>query len=121
MDHSQHDERDAEDSVTIKSATSGSIENDQMPLHRVGIPPRKHPLKELKRTIMEMFFAVADEPLRDFRDHPRSKKIILGMQAVFPILDWGRQYNYKKFVGNLVAGLTIASLDIPQTPALCLH
>ncbi|XP_031492495.1 sulfate transporter 1.3-like [Nymphaea colorata] len=112
MDHSQHDERHAEDSVTIKSATSGSMENDQMLLHTVGIPPRKHPLTELKRTIMEMFFA--DEPLRDFRDHPRSKKVILGMQAVFPILDWGRQYNYKKFVGDLVAGLTIASLAIPQ-------
>ncbi|CAN6478093.1 unnamed protein product [Victoria cruziana] len=112
MDHRQHDESDAEDSVTVKSATSASMENGQMQFHKVGIPPRKNPLKELKGTIMEMFFA--DAPLRDFRDRPRSKKIVLGIQAVFPILDWGRQYSYKKFVWDLIAGLTIASLAIPQ-------
>ncbi|KAG9129559.1 hypothetical protein Leryth_023899 [Lithospermum erythrorhizon] len=34
--------------------------------------------------------------------------------AVFPILEWGRKYNLTKFRGDLIAGLTIASLCIPQ-------
>ncbi|CAA6664443.1 unnamed protein product [Spirodela intermedia] len=53
-------------------------------------------------------------PLRPFKDQPKRKKIILGLQAFFPILDWGRRYDLTKFKGDLVAGLTIASLCIPQ-------
>ncbi|CAD6205982.1 unnamed protein product [Miscanthus lutarioriparius] len=33
---------------------------------------------------------------------------------VFPVLDWGRRYTLDDFKGDLVAGLTIASLCIPQ-------
>lgn len=60
----------------------------------------------------ETFFA--DDPLRPFKHQPRSRKFILGMQAIFPILEWGRSYNFAKFRGDLIAGLTIASLCIPQ-------
>ncbi|GJY33780.1 sulfate transporter 1.3 [Tanacetum coccineum] len=59
-----------------------------------------------------MFFS--DDPLRPFKDQPKSRKLMLGLEAIFPILEWGRSYNRKKFRGDLIAGLTIASLCIPQ-------
>ncbi|KAI9103606.1 hypothetical protein K1719_023229 [Acacia pycnantha] len=81
-------------------------------IHKVGAPPKQNLLKEIKESVMETFFA--DKPLDHFKDQPASRKFVLGIQAVFPILDWGRSYNLSKFKGDLVAGLTIASLCIPQ-------
>ncbi|XP_027358595.1 sulfate transporter 1.3-like [Abrus precatorius] len=81
-------------------------------VHKVAIPPRQNLFKEFQATIKETFFA--DDPLRSFKDQPKSKKIILGIEAIFPILNWGRSYNLKKFRGDIISGLTIASLCIPQ-------
>ncbi|KAA8522506.1 hypothetical protein F0562_013133 [Nyssa sinensis] len=36
------------------------------------------------------------------------------VQAIFPIFKWGQSYSLTKFRGDLIAGLTIASLCIPQ-------
>ncbi|KAK4401896.1 Sulfate transporter 1.3 [Sesamum angolense] len=57
--------------------------------------------KEFKFTFKETFFH--DDPLRRFKDQPR-----------FPILEWGRRYELSMFKGDLIAGITIASLCIPQ-------
>lgn len=81
-------------------------------IHKVGVPPKQNLMKEITSTVKETFFA--DDPLRPFKDQPKSRKFILGVQAIFPILDWGRSYNLAKFKGDLIAGLTIASLCIPQ-------
>ncbi|CAM9002339.1 unnamed protein product [Rhodiola kirilowii] len=80
--------------------------------YKVGLAPKQNLLKEFTSTLKETFFA--DEPLRHFKDQPRSRKLILAAQAAFPILEWGRDYNLEKFRGDLIAGLTIASLCIPQ-------
>ncbi|CAM8980239.1 unnamed protein product [Rhodiola kirilowii] len=80
--------------------------------YKVGLAPKQNLLKEFTSTLKETFFA--DEPLRHFKDQPRSRKLILAAQAAFPILEWGRDYNLIKFRGDLIAGLTIASLCIPQ-------
>ncbi|KAG7590528.1 STAS domain [Arabidopsis suecica] len=80
--------------------------------HKVGIPPKQNMFKDFMYTFKETFFH--DDPLRDFKDQPKSKKFMLGLQSVFPVFDWGRNYNLKKFRGDLIAGLTIASLCIPQ-------
>lgn len=37
------------------------------------------------------------------------------MQAIFPILIWSRTYTMKKFKSDVLAGLTLASLCIPQS------
>lgn len=37
------------------------------------------------------------------------------LQGVFPILEWGRNYRATKFKRDLMAGLTLASLCIPQS------
>ncbi|KAL8104958.1 hypothetical protein AgCh_028936 [Apium graveolens] len=41
-------------------------------------------------------------------------KWILGAQYAFPILKWGPEYTLKTFKSDIVVGLTIASLAIPQ-------
>nr|DAD40269.1 TPA_asm: hypothetical protein HUJ06_014592 [Nelumbo nucifera] len=37
------------------------------------------------------------------------------MKSIFPILQWGRNYTATKFKNDLMAGLTLASLSIPQS------
>ncbi|KAL3504703.1 hypothetical protein ACH5RR_034544 [Cinchona calisaya] len=37
------------------------------------------------------------------------------LQGIFPILEWGRNYKATKFKNDLMAGLTLASLCIPQS------
>ena len=80
--------------------------------HKVGVPPKQNMFHDFMYTFKETFFH--DDPLRHFKDQPKSKKFMLGLQSVFPVFDWGRNYNLKKFRGDLTAGLTIASLCIPQ-------
>lgn len=95
------------------SVSSSDRHSDGLPyVHKVGVPPKQSLLKELRFTIMETFFH--DDPVRPFKDQPMSRKFLLGIQAVFPILDWGREYKLHMFKGDLIAGLTIASLCIPQ-------
>ncbi|KAE9605898.1 putative SLC26A/SulP transporter [Lupinus albus] len=90
-----------------------SISRGQVPyVHKVGVPPRQNLFKEFQATVKETFFS--DDPLRSFKDQTKSRKFILGIEAIFPILSWGRNYTFKNFRGDLIAGLTIASLCIPQ-------
>lgn len=84
--------------------------------HKVRLPPRQKLYKEFTSALKETFFA--DDPLRSFKHQPKSRKLILCLQALFPILEWGRNYNLIKFKGDLIAGLTIASLCIPQVDTL---
>ncbi|KAI3834102.1 hypothetical protein MKW92_008830 [Papaver armeniacum] len=44
-----------------------------------------------------------------------SKHIFSILQGIFPILRWGRKYTATKFKSDLFAGLTLASLSIPQS------
>jgi high affinity sulfate transporter 1 len=81
-------------------------------IHRVEPPPKQNLLNELKNGLKETFFS--DEPLRHFKDKSAPAKLFLVLQGVFPILDWGRSYTLAKFKGDLIAGLTIASLCVPQ-------
>ncbi|KAK6916047.1 SLC26A/SulP transporter domain [Dillenia turbinata] len=112
MSHPMKEELGKE--MDIKStAASSQIHSENLPyVHKVGVPPKQNFFKEIGATLKETFFA--DEPLRPFKDQPRSRKFVLGLQTVFPILQWGREYNFTKFKGDLIAGLTIASLCIPQ-------
>ncbi|XP_058191903.1 sulfate transporter 1.3-like [Rhododendron vialii] len=103
------------DEVEIDDTRSPSSRHhvENLPyVHKVGLPPKQKLLKEFTSTLKEIFFH--DEPLRHFKDQPKSRKLILGLQALFPILEWGRDYNLSKFKGDLISGLTIASLAIPQ-------
>ncbi|EOA37411.1 hypothetical protein CARUB_v10011339mg [Capsella rubella] len=81
-------------------------------VHKVEVPPKQNLFNEFMYTFKETFFH--DDPLRHFKDQSVSKKFTLGIQSVFPVIEWGRKYNLKMFRGDLIAGLTIASLCIPQ-------
>ncbi|KAK0577135.1 hypothetical protein LWI29_028302 [Acer saccharum] len=94
-----------------RSVSSSHHQNEPY-VHKVGIPPKQNLFKEFKATVKETFFH--DDPLRSFKDQTRSRKFILGIQAIFPIVGWARDYNLSKFKGDIIAGLTIASLCIPQ-------
>lgn len=102
------------DGSDIGSAVSSLRHGDggEPYIHKVGKPPKQNLCAEIKYTLKETFFH--DDPLKDFKDQPRLKKLQLGIQSVFPILEWGRRYKLSMFKGDLIAGLTIASLCIPQ-------
>ncbi|KAE8009766.1 hypothetical protein FH972_006182 [Carpinus fangiana] len=87
---------------------SGSVER----LHRVAIPPPQPFVKSLKNSLKETFFP--DDPLRQFKKQPPSVKIVLGLKYLFPILEWAPRYTLDFLKSDLIAGITIASLAIPQ-------
>ncbi|KAL6225233.1 hypothetical protein ACLB2K_004084 [Fragaria x ananassa] len=49
------------------------------------------------------------------KSQPMLKSVVSVQQEIFPILVWGRSYSISKFKHDLMAGLTIASLCIPQS------
>nr|CAD55695.1 sulphate transporter [Aegilops speltoides] len=80
--------------------------------YKVGFPPARGLFAEFTDGVKETFFA--DDPLREYKDQSRSKKLWLSLVHLFPVLDWARSYKFSMFKGDFVAGLTIASLCIPQ-------
>ncbi|XP_020103871.1 sulfate transporter 1.2-like [Ananas comosus] len=100
-----------ETEITGGPSTQHRAENNQS-VYKIGFPPKKTLLREFTDAVKETLFH--DEPLRPYKDQPVSRKLVLGLQFLFPILEWGRQYSFNKFKGDLIAGLTIASLCIPQ-------
>ncbi|XP_019167656.1 PREDICTED: probable sulfate transporter 3.3 [Ipomoea nil] len=81
-------------------------------IHRVEEPPQRSTWQKLKGRLKETFFP--DDPLRQFKGQPLKHKFILGAQFFFPILQWGPQYSFRLFKSDVISGLTIASLAIPQ-------
>uniref|UniRef100_A0A5B6Z8S2 Putative sulfate transporter 3.1-like n=1 Tax=Davidia involucrata TaxID=16924 RepID=A0A5B6Z8S2_DAVIN len=80
--------------------------------HRVAIPPPQPFLKSLKYSLKETFFP--DDPLRQFKNQPPSRKLKLGLQYFLPIFEWGPRYTLEFLKSDLISGITIASLAIPQ-------
>ncbi|KAL2490994.1 Sulfate transporter 1.3 [Abeliophyllum distichum] len=105
-------EEDITRTASSRTASSRRHSENLPYVHKVGVPPKQSLLKEITYTLKETFFH--DDPLRPFKDQSSSRKLVLGIQSIFPILDWGRHYSLSKFKGDLIAGLTIASLCIPQ-------
>ncbi|MED6161870.1 Sulfate transporter 3.1 [Stylosanthes scabra] len=85
-------------------------EGEQHP--RVAVPPPQPFIKSLKYSLKETFFP--DDPLRRFKNQPPSRRLILGLQYFFPIFEWGPNYTFQFLKSDLIAGITIASLAIPQ-------
>ncbi|GKV48597.1 hypothetical protein SLEP1_g55394 [Rubroshorea leprosula] len=80
--------------------------------HQVTVPPPQPFFKSLKYSLKETFFP--DDPLRQFKNQPPSRKFILGMRYIFPFLEWAPRYSFQFFKSDLISGITIASLAIPQ-------
>ncbi|KAE8714710.1 putative sulfate transporter 3.4 [Hibiscus syriacus] len=83
-----------------------------MEIHHVCLPPKKSTFQKLKHSLSEIFFP--DDPLYRFKGQTWHKKLVLGLECLFPILQWGSHYDLKLFMSDIISGLTIASLAIPQ-------
>lgn len=78
----------------------------------VRLPPPTTTAKKLRHRLSEIFFP--DDPLHRFKDQTLSRKFILGLQFFFPIFQWAPHYGLKLLKSDVISGLTIASLAIPQ-------
>ncbi|XVF74617.1 hypothetical protein PTKIN_Ptkin13bG0125900 [Pterospermum kingtungense] len=83
-----------------------------MEIHNVCLPPKKTTFQKLKHRLSEIFFP--DDPLYRFKKQTWCKKLVLGLQFLFPIFQWGPEYSLSLFRSDIISGLTIASLAIPQ-------
>lgn len=90
-----------------------------MELHKVSLPERRSTAKALRQRLAEVFFP--DDPLHQFKNQSSARRLVLALQYFFPIFQWGSAYSPRLLRSDLVAGLTIASLAIPQAraPLLC--
>lgn len=112
MGHSTEDDLHTK-KMDIRSLSPSHHHSQNMHhIHKVGVPPKQNLFKEFKDNVKETFFS--DEPLRPFKDQTKSRKLLLGIETFFPIVGWVRSYNLSKLRGDIIAGLTIASLCIPQ-------
>ncbi|KAG0486408.1 hypothetical protein HPP92_008503 [Vanilla planifolia] len=85
---------------------------EHLGIHKVPLPQRKSIIPVLKKELGEVFFP--DDPLRQLKNQPFLRKLFLGLQYLFPIIQWGSDYDMKLFKSDVISGLTIASLAIPQ-------
>ncbi|KAK5794039.1 sulfate transporter 3.1-like [Gossypium arboreum] len=79
---------------------------------RVPVPHSKPFLKSLQARLKETFFP--DDPFRQFKNQPTSSKFLLGLQYFVPIIEWAPHYTFDFFKADLIAGITVASLAVPQ-------
>lgn len=101
---------DDETPVTISISTDGTFPS--MEIHRVGLPPKRSTFQKLKHKLSEIFFP--DDPLHRFENQPFLRKWVLGLEYMLPIFQWLPTYTFQLFRSDLISGLTIASLAIPQ-------
>uniref|UniRef100_A0A7N0TMB1 STAS domain-containing protein n=1 Tax=Kalanchoe fedtschenkoi TaxID=63787 RepID=A0A7N0TMB1_KALFE len=80
--------------------------------HRVEMPPPQPFINSLRNSLMETFFP--DDPFRQFKNQPAPRRFVLALQYFLPILEWAPRYTLSFFKADLLAGITIASLAVPQ-------
>lgn len=68
--------------------------------------------KKLKSDLKETFFP--DDPFRQFQDDRALHRVRKGIQYFVPILEWLPKYTLSMFKYDLLAGITITCLAIPQ-------
>jgi len=87
-----------------------------MAVHKVAPPPAQSTASKMKARVKETFFP--DDPFRAFKGQPLGTQWLMAVRYLFPILDWVPSYSFSLFKSDLVAGLTIASLAIPQASSI---
>lgn len=103
-----------------------SADPEEQPLvTQVEVPP-----KSLKEELVDTYLPVKqliitkDDPLEQFRGKRKRAKVKEFFFWLIPILEWLSTYKVDYILGDLVGGLTIASLAVPQvsqTPELMRH
>lgn len=103
------------DHQTTTVRVPSDLDLEAMPpleIHRVCLPPKQSTLQKLKHRLGEIFFP--ENPLHRFKNQTWFTKLLLGLQFLFPIFQWGPEYNAQLLKSDIISGLTIASLAIPQ-------
>ncbi|KAL1318626.1 probable sulfate transporter 3.5 isoform X2 [Arachis ipaensis] len=81
--------------------------------HGVNFATRREFATKLKSGLRETFFP--DDPFRQFKNEERPwRRVAKGVQYFVPIFEWLPNYSMRLFWSDLIAGLTITSLAIPQ-------
>ncbi|CAI9757746.1 unnamed protein product [Fraxinus pennsylvanica] len=81
-------------------------------VHKVALPQPRTTVQKLRHRLSEIFFP--DDPLHRFKNQTWYRKLVLGLQFFFPIFQWAPNYSFKLLKSDVISGLTIASLAIPQ-------
>ncbi|XP_052182798.1 probable sulfate transporter 3.4 isoform X2 [Diospyros lotus] len=93
-------------------ASTSSYSSPPVQIHPVSLPPPRTTFHKLKHRLFEIFFP--DDPLHRFKNQTPLLKFLLAFQYIFPISQWLPCYSLQLFRSDFIAGLTIASLAIPQ-------
>lgn len=93
-------------------ASSSSSSSQPNGVHKVCLPPHRTTFQKLRHRLSEIFFP--DDPLHKFKNQTALRKFVLGLQFFFPVFEWGPKYNLMLLRSDIIAGITIASLAIPQ-------
>lgn len=100
--------------AVVGSGNCKSMTEGARPLvHKVTVPAKLSFVKEVGRVVRETFFH--DVATLEWAEGvTRRRQALLALKYAFPIVDWLSTYSQKLFLQDLLAGLTIASLAIPQ-------
>ncbi|XP_062098739.1 low affinity sulfate transporter 3-like [Humulus lupulus] len=71
--------------------------------------------REVVDSVRDTIGSLRNKYYKSLQSQSFIKRMVLLHQNIFPILVWGRSYSSAKFKNDLMAGLTIASLCIPQS------
>ncbi|XP_034699610.1 probable sulfate transporter 3.5 isoform X2 [Vitis riparia] len=88
------------------------MENSRESEVTVNFSDRRNFATVLRSDLKETFFA--DDPFQEFRNEPPKRRTIKIFQYCVPMLEWLPKYNFQFFRYDFLAGITIASLAIPQ-------
>jgi len=97
---------------TIKIQSEIPMYQSPLEIHKVRLPPQRTALQKLRHRLSEIFFP--DDPFHGFKNQTSFTKFLLAIQYMFPIFQWGPEYSLYLFRSDIISGLTIASLAIPQ-------
>lgn len=81
-------------------------------VHHVRLPPDVSTIEKLKSRLSEIFFP--DDPFFKVKNHSFCGKVLFSLKYFIPILNWLPRYRLKMLRSDLISGITIASLAIPQ-------
>ena len=80
---------------------------------RVPVPEPRPFLDTFRANLKETFFP--DDPFRAVvREHGAGRRAAAALRYFFPFLEWAPAYTLGTFKSDLISGITIASLAIPQ-------
>ena len=100
----------SEENILDLEKNSSSVDRSQWVLNGPEPPGLWHELMDSVRETMSYF----GNKYSSLKSQPILKSVVSVQKEIFPILVWGRNYSISKFRHDLMAGLTIASLCIPQ-------